>query len=88
MQMQSRAISKDPIDFPLIDIKVEKVDGYDVVSWVSTHDNLKDAVLACEFEYENQNNPDDNDEFTVLDDGVRFYVVGRLNQIMNLTGGY
>lgn len=79
-------MNREPIDFPLIDIKVEKVDGYDVVSWISTHDNLKDAVLACEFEHEN--NPYDTDELIVLDDDVRFYVVGRLNQIMNLAGGY
>lgn len=50
--MQSRTLSMDPIDFPLCEIKVEKVEGYEVKSYLSKHLSLKDALLACEFEME------------------------------------
>ena len=84
--MQSRTLSKDPIDFPLIDIEVESVKGYKIISWLSEHDTLKDAVLACEFEFESSMN--NNDRFWVLNDESKYYVVDRLCQITNLSGEY
>lgn len=86
-------MSRKPIDFPLIDIKVEQTDC-ELKTYRSKHDSLKEAVLACEFEYESfdskvfPNMVIDNETLIVQEYMNEFYVVDRLNQIHNLTGGY
>lgn len=87
--MQSQTISKDPIDFPLIDIKVEKVD-YQPKAYISEHDNLKEAVLACESQYElfcvNEHTKEvyNDSWYTVEEYMGKFYVVNVLNKLYNL----
>lgn len=87
--MQSRTLSIIPIDFPLCKITVEKVEGYEVKSYLSKHLSLKDALLACEFEMETDKT---SIGFHVLfeDNGLLalYYVVDDLCMITNLTGGY
>ena len=87
--MQSKTLSRVPINFPLYEITVEKVDGYEVKSYISKHINIKDALLACEFEMETNNT---SIGFHVLfeDNGLLglYYVVDGFCQMINLTGGY
>lgn len=87
--MQSKTLSTIPIDFPLCEIKVEKVEGYEVKSYLSRHTNLKDALLACEFEMENDKT---SIGFHVIfeDCGLLalYYVVDGFCQMRNLSGEY
>ena len=87
--MQSRTLSMDPIDFPLCEITVEKVEDYEVKSYLSKHLSLRDASLACEFEMESNKT---SIGFHVLfeDNGLLglYYVVDGFCQMINLTGGY
>lgn len=88
-------MSREPIDFPVIDIKVEKVD-YPILAFICKRSNLKDCLLACEMMYEthagfdndNTANYDvDNEFFIIQEYQGEFYIVDRPNQIYNLTGG-
>jgi hypothetical protein len=82
-------IIRQPIDFPLIDIKVEQIDCQPK-AYISEHDNLKDAVLACESQYElfgtNFHTGDKySDDFYIVEEYMgTFYVVNVLNQLYNL----
>lgn len=81
-----KKISTLPIDFTIHNIEVEQILDYKVVSYLSVHNNLRDACLSCDLEFEVTD--DINAKFWVLQDEFNFYVVDRLCQLTNLSGGY